>query len=125
MEFSHFGASLSNEATIDLMLGTQLYAALKQPPEELHSLAGQQLILETILAGKGTTALDVAVLKESAAKVAAQAKDEKDFDRLEAELLKKSGPHYTLASKETPQPVNTAPQEPGDSKAKEKSNAKS
>jgi len=125
MEFSHFGASLSNEATIDLMLGTQLYAAMKQPPDELHSLAAQQLILETILLGKGTTALDVAVLKESAAKVAAGAKDEKDFDHLEAELLKKSGPHYTLASKEPVAPVSPASQQPVDSKAKEKSNAKS
>jgi F-type H+-transporting ATPase subunit alpha len=90
-EFSHFGSSLSKEAAIDLQLGKQIYAALQQPPEERHSLAAQQLILETILLGGGTVDLDVTGLKQEAAKLAPKAKDEKDFDHLEAELLKKFG----------------------------------
>lgn len=88
-EFSHFGSSLSKEAAIDLKLGKQIYDALQQPPQERHSLVEQQLILETILAGGGTTDIDVPALKESVVKAASSVKDEKDFDRLEAELLKK------------------------------------
>lgn len=88
-EFSHFGARLSKEATIDLLLGKQIYEALRQPPEERHSLAEQQLMLETILLAGGETELDIAGLKEAVKTVASKAKDEKDFDRIEAELLKK------------------------------------
>ncbi|HET7673820.1 MAG TPA: sodium-transporting two-sector ATPase [Candidatus Saccharimonadales bacterium] len=88
-EFSHFGARLSHEATIDLTLGKQIYEALKQPPEELHSLVEQQLLLETILLGEGESDIDIAGLKESVKAVSPKAKDEKDFDRLESELLKK------------------------------------
>jgi F-type H+-transporting ATPase subunit alpha len=90
-EFSHFGSSLSFEATVDLLLGKQIYAALQQPPEERHSLVEQQLILETILLGKGQMEIDVAALKLEARKIADQVKDEKDFDELEAALLKKYG----------------------------------
>lgn len=88
-EFSHFGSSLSKDAQIDLTLGKQIYEALQQPPEERHSLVEQQLILETILLGGGLTSINILGLKESAKKMSAQVKDEKDFDRLEAELLKK------------------------------------
>jgi F-type H+-transporting ATPase subunit alpha len=88
-EFSHFGSSLSKDAQIDLTIGKQIYEALQQPPEERHSLVEQQLILETILLGGGLASLNILGLKEAAKKMSAQVKDEKDFDRLEAELLKK------------------------------------
>lgn len=88
-EFSHFSSQLSKETTIDLTLGKYIYQALQQPPEERHSLAEQQLLLETIMLSGGEMEIDVPALKLSVKKVAAQAKDEKDFDRLEAELLKK------------------------------------
>lgn len=88
-EFSHFGSSLSKETTIDLALGKQIYAALQQPPEERHSIVEQQLMLETILLGGGTTEIDVVGLKESVNKLSSRVKDEKDFDHLETELLKK------------------------------------
>ncbi len=88
-EFSHFGSSLSKEATIDLTTGRQVYAALQQPPEELHSLTEQQLILETILLGGGESDIDIIGLKQSAKKEAPDIKDEKDFDRIEATLFKK------------------------------------
>jgi F-type H+-transporting ATPase subunit alpha len=88
-EFSHFSSQLSKETTIDLTLGKHIYQALQQPPMERHSLVEQQLLLETIMLSGGETDVDVVGLKESVKKVGDQVKDEKDFDRLEAELLKK------------------------------------
>lgn len=87
--FSHFSSQLSKEASMDLTLGKQIYAALQQPPTELLSLNAQQLLLETIMLGKGDADIDVVALKKAAIEVAVKVKDEKDFDRLEAELLKK------------------------------------
>ena len=87
-EFSHFGSNLSKDAQIDLTLGKQIYAALQQTPETLHTLVEQQLILETILLGGGTVDIDVTSLKEAAIKEAPKIKDEKDFDATEADLLK-------------------------------------
>lgn len=91
-EFSHFSTQLSKETSIDLTIGKYLYEALQQPPQELHSLAEQQLILETIMSSDGETVIDVTGLKESAKKVSHEAKTDKDFDRIEAELLKKHTP---------------------------------
>ncbi|HEX7368165.1 MAG TPA: sodium-transporting two-sector ATPase [Candidatus Saccharimonadales bacterium] len=89
-EFSHFGSSLSKDATVDLALGQQLYDAMQQPPSELHSLTDQQLLLETVLLGGGTVEIDIAGLKESINKLGGKTiEDDKEFDRIEAELLKK------------------------------------
>ena len=88
-EFSHFSSQLSKETMIDLTLGKYIYQALQQPPQERHSLVEQQLLLETIMLSDGETEIDIVGLKDSVKKVASKAKDEKDFDRLEAELLKK------------------------------------
>ncbi|HET7320405.1 MAG TPA: sodium-transporting two-sector ATPase, partial [Candidatus Saccharimonadales bacterium] len=90
-EFSHFGSSLSKDATIDLKVGKQIYEALQQPAEERHSLTTQQLFLETILLGGGTTEIDIPALKKSAEELSHKVKSEEDFDRYEAELLKKHG----------------------------------
>lgn len=110
-EFSHFGSSLSKEASIDLKLGKQIYDALQQPPEELHSLTEQQLILESIILGKGEAEIDVPALKTSARKMASQAKEEKDFDRLEAEMYRMHAtvPPSTDKAKPT---ASTAPAQP-------------
>lgn len=104
-EFSHFGSSLSKDAKIDLELGKQIYAALQQPPEERHTLVEQQLMLETIVLGAGQVSIDVAALKQAVKKVAPEAKEEADFDRLEAQLLKE----YTMKPKEAPAPAPAAP----------------
>lgn len=88
-EFSHFGSSLSKDAAIDLQIGKQLFAALKQPPEVRYNLTEQQLLLETILLGEGKGEIDVSGLVESVKKAAPDVKTEEDFDRIEAELLKK------------------------------------
>lgn len=115
-EFSHFGSSLSKDAQIDLTLGKQVYAALQQPPESLLSLTQQQLMLETILLGGGTTEIDVPALKEAAGKLQSKIKEEKDFDKYEAELLKA----HSVKSKEVPaaEPTPAEPQkEPSDAKS--------
>lgn len=88
-EFSHFSSQLAKETQIDLSLGKLIYQALQQPPSELHSLTEQQLILETIMLSGGEMNIDIAALKKSALEIAPKIKDEKDFDKFEAELLKK------------------------------------
>lgn len=117
-EFSHFSSQLSKETMIDMTLGKAVYAALQQPPTERLSLVEQQLLMETILLGKGEVEIDVAGLKESVKKVAHQVKDVKDekaFDRLEAELLKKHAAKPLTEKKpaasapdeqKTPEPAN-------------------
>ncbi len=94
-EFAHFGSNLSKEAATDLKLGQQIYAVLQQRPEELYTLVEQQLALETILLGNAEADIDVKGLKESVKKLSHEVKDDKDFDRIEAELLKK----HSLKSK--------------------------
>ena len=88
-EFSHFGSNLSKEAETDLRLGQQIYEVLKQRPEELYSLREQQLVLETVLLNNAQADIDIAGLKQSAKELAPQAKEDKDFDRIEEQLLKK------------------------------------
>lgn len=100
-EFSHFGSSLSKDAVIDLKLGKQIYEVLQQPPEELHSLEEQQLMLETVLLGGGKAEIKITELKEAVKKVSPKPKEDKDFDRIEAELLNK----YSVAP---PQPAAAA-----------------
>ena len=90
-EFSHFGSGLSKDALKDLTLGHQIYDALQQPPEQLLNLTEQQLMLETILRGGGVGEIDIDGLKESVRAIAPKVKSEGDFDKHEAELLKKFG----------------------------------
>lgn len=122
-EFSHFGSSLSKEASIDLLLGKQIYACLQQPPEELHSLVEQQLILETVLKGEGKVEIDVPALKESASKMSSQIKEEKDFDTIVAELFKKHSSPIEDTSTTTQQQTSEKPvasvknEEPADAKS--------
>jgi F-type H+-transporting ATPase subunit alpha len=91
-EFAHFGSSLSKEATKDLKLGSQLMQGLAQAPEELYSLVEQQLFLETILLGDAQVDIDVKALKQASREAAKKVREDKDFDKLEAELLKKFSP---------------------------------
>ena len=88
-EFSHFGSTLSKDAQTDLTLGQQIYQALQQPPEELHKLTEQQLLIETIILGGGAPDLNVLDLKEAVKKAALKAKKEEDYDAIEATLLAK------------------------------------
>ena len=113
-EFSHFGSNLSKDARIDLALGKQIYEALQQPPEQRHTLNEQQLVLETLILGGGEVDIDVSGLKEAAKHAAIKIKDEKEFDSIEAELLKK----YTLKLKVTEVPIATAPTTAGSDEEK-------
>lgn len=88
-EFSHFSSQLSKETKVDLTIGKYINEVLQQPPEELRSLAEQQLMMETVLLSGGELELDIKMLKEIAKEEAKNAKEEADFDRIEAELLKK------------------------------------
>jgi hypothetical protein len=73
-------------------------------------------MLETIILGGGETDIDIAGLKESAKSIAPKAKDDKDFDRIEADLLKK----HSSKPKETKE----KPAEVEDNKEKEPAGAK-
>jgi F-type H+-transporting ATPase subunit alpha len=92
-EFSHFSSQLSKETTADLMIGKQIYEVLQQPPSELLSLTEQQLLLETIMLGKGEVEIDVLALKKAVREIAHKVKEEKDYDHIEAEMLKKHSAH--------------------------------
>lgn len=104
-EFSHFSSQLSKETTADLTLGKYVYQALQQPPSELRSIVEQQLLLETVLLSAGEVEIDVEGLKESAKQSARKVKDEKDFDKIEAELLKK----HTIRTQAEPKAENKEP----------------
>lgn len=88
-ELSHFSSQLSKETSADLLIGKYIYQVLQQPPQELHNLVEQQLMLETVLLSGSETKIDVDGLKESAKKYGSQVENDKDFDLLEADLFKK------------------------------------
>lgn len=89
-EFSHFSSQLSKETRIDLTLGKYIYQALQQPPSELLTLTQQQLLLETIIQSGGERDIDVPAMKQAVKDMGDKViKDDAEFDKLEAELLKK------------------------------------
>lgn len=125
-EFSHFGSSLSKEASIDLALGKQIYDVLQQPPEVRYSLVEQQLMLETVMRGEGKVSIDVEAMKKSISEAAKQIKDVKDeegFDKVETELFNKFAkqPPQPAAQQSVPQTQPTPPA----ATQQEKANAKS
>lgn len=130
-EFSHFGSSLSHESAIDMRLGKQIYAALQQPPEERHNLTEQQIILETILLGKGQVDVDVEALKKEAPELAKHVKEEAEFDKAEEMLLKKHSKAVVEEKKKgagaapAPAAAPAAAPEPAPAPKPEDANAKS
>ena len=107
-EFSHFSSQLSAETRTDLARGKHLYAALQQPPEELHGLAEQQLMLEVILHSPDDRAIDVAALKKAAKERAPEAKTDEDYDKIEAELFTQFSAEPVVA-KPAEEPAPEAP----------------
>ena len=95
-EFSHFSSQLSKEASIDLKTGGYIYNILQQLPEELYSLTQQQLMLETVLLAGGERDVDIEGLKQSVTSGHANIKEDKEFDKREADLLKKYGAHVLV-----------------------------
>jgi F-type H+-transporting ATPase subunit alpha len=131
-EFSHFGSSLSKDASVDLELGKQIYRALQQPPEERYSLVEQQLVLETIMRGEGKVQMDIESMKKEVRTAASKVKDVKDeqnFDIVEEELFKKFAKQPPPPAPEKPAavPPVAASAQPADDKdaKKEKAHAKS
>lgn len=118
-EFSHFSSQLSAETRTDLARGKHLYAALQQPPEELHSLVEQQLMLEVIMHSPDDRAIDVAGLKIAVKDRAAEVKADEDYDRIEDELFKQfaAEPLAAKPAEPTPEP---APENPKDKKKNDK-----
>ena len=117
-EFSHFSSQLSKETRADLMRGKHLYAALQQPPEQLLSLAQQQLMLEVIMKPEDDRAIDIAKLKSAVLEISEAPADEAAYDAKEVELLEQFGAKQ-LAPAEAKPEVATEP----DDKTKEKSHA--
>jgi F-type H+-transporting ATPase subunit alpha len=71
LEYSHFGAELSEVTVNDLRVGTLLKAALNQLPAEGYSILAQQLMLELILDSKGSEKFPhMETIKQQAMKLA-------------------------------------------------------
>jgi F-type H+-transporting ATPase subunit alpha len=87
-EFSHFSSQLSKETRVDLAIGKYINEVLLQQPEVLWTLEEQQLMMETVLLSAGEKELDIPKLKQLVKTVVKDAKEDADYDRLEAELLK-------------------------------------
>lgn len=117
-EFSHFSSQLSAETRTDLARGKHLYAALQQPPEELHSLVEQQLMLEVIMHSPDDRAIDVAGLKAAVKGRATEVKSDEDYDRIEDELFKQFSAEPLVAK--TAEAVPPEPENPKDKKKKDK-----
>ncbi len=90
-EFSHFSSQLSKETRIDLKRGKHLYAALQQPPEQLFSLAEQQLMLETIMMPEDDRDIDIARLKQAVKGADSRVHEEAEYTAAEQELLTQFG----------------------------------
>lgn len=124
-EFSHFSSQLSKETRVDLAIGKYINEILQQPPEILWSLEEQQLMLETVLLSAGELELDIPLLKKLVKEVAKDAKEDADYDRIEAELLKKvtispPAPAATPNNASTPGANGGKPEEKKEEKHAEK-----
>lgn len=120
-EFSHFSSQLSKEARLDLARGKHLYMALQQPPEELHSLVEQQLMLETIMSSQDDRPIDVVGLKKAAREAAGRVTQESDYDAIEAELLSQFAAAPLAAAEKVAKEISPPPaQDDAKTDAKEK-----
>lgn len=89
-EFAHFGSDMSDESRQTLELGRQLHELLRQPPNELCSIAEQELMLRTVVIGEGRRSLNILSLKQQVRELAPSIENEADMDRVSKELLEKS-----------------------------------
>ncbi|NCU30435.1 sodium-transporting two-sector ATPase [Candidatus Saccharibacteria bacterium] len=119
-EFSHFSSQLSAETRTDLARGKHLYAALQQPPEELHSLIEQQLILEVIMHSPDDRGIDVSGLKIAVKERANDVKSDEDYDRIEDELFKQFSAQAETTKPEDPELNETEPEDKKSKKKKDK-----
>jgi len=108
MEFSHFGAELSDAAKADITRGTWLREVFTQVPGETYSLMAQQLIMDVVLNSPTTQALDITALKRQAAELAASVKTDEDFKKA-SDQLKQQAAAQTAAPTAPAAPQPAAP----------------
>ena len=89
-EFSHFGSELAPEAKKALETGKRIREVLNQSPGDTYSLVAQQLMLDIVLNLGPNQILDVPTLKLHAKEFATKIQKDEDYDKIRAELLKKS-----------------------------------
>ncbi len=109
-EFSHFSSQLSKETANDMAIGKRIFEILFQPPDELHSVTEQQLMLETVFLSDSDMTLDTKAIKADVKKLAGDVKDEKDLDKIEASLIKKHSVS-TIVNETTEETAAEAPSE--------------
>ncbi|HEV2412970.1 MAG TPA: sodium-transporting two-sector ATPase [Candidatus Saccharimonadales bacterium] len=86
-EFAHFTTDITPESKHALQLGMLIYEVFRQGPRELHLPLVQELMLETVIASGGTSALNVSDLKKKAKEVAPKIKNAVDIDLAVQQLL--------------------------------------
>lgn len=89
-EFAHFGSELALAAQKDLQTGKRLYELLSQGPADTYALAAQMLMLDLALNAPEGQLVDVKRLKDAATELGSKIKDDKDYDKVKAEVLAKS-----------------------------------
>ena len=85
-EFSHFGSGLSAAAQADVVKGDRLRRLFTQVPGETYSLMAQQLMMDVVLESGAPAQLDITLLKRQAQSLAAEIKDDKDYEPIKARL---------------------------------------
>lgn len=103
-QYAHFGSELSPEAAKDLERGKHLYEMFNQTPNDTYSVTEQCLMLDVVLNLADNLVLDVKKLKENVHDAAAKIKDDKDYDKVLADLVKKC----TSTAKNAAQPSKPA-----------------
>lgn len=89
-EFAHFGSELALSAQRDLQRGKRIYELLTQAPDETYSIGAQTLMLDIVLNIEDNQVLDMKALKSQANESAQGVQNDKDYDKVRAELLKHS-----------------------------------
>lgn len=110
LEFSHFGAELSQAAKDDITRGTWLREVFTQVPGETYSLLAQQLIMDVVLNSPTSIPLDIKILKQQSAELAKTIKTDEDFKAISAQVkeqaVKPAAPAASSpASATQPQPA--------------------
>ncbi|HEU5187761.1 MAG TPA: sodium-transporting two-sector ATPase, partial [Candidatus Saccharimonadales bacterium] len=86
-EFAHFGSEIAPETKLSLQLGKQLEDAFRQSPNELFSIAEQELILQTVIRSAGQANLNTGLLKLQAKQLAPSVKTDAEFEQAVTQLL--------------------------------------
>jgi len=110
LEFSHFGAELSENAKADITRGNWLREVFTQIPGETYNLMAQQLIMDVVLESPTNQQMDIKVLKRQAIELSSGVKNDDDFKKASAQLrefsiVKAAAPAAPAAA---PQPAAAA-----------------